>query len=401
MRVCHVIGSIDPANGGPSTVIGRIASAQAALDAAVHVIGSCAPDRVGITRDAIARVPGIERVDLTLLTTPASRLARLRASHYTAAFDALPRPDIVHLHGVWDAPLVRVSARCRSRNIPYLVRPAGMLDYWSLSQKAWKKNLALALVHRRMLRGAAAIHALNEHERDAIASLGLGTRIEIIPNGLFLQDIEIATAPGHFRAAHPALGAAPFVLFLSRLHFKKGLDILAEAWKQFAPRHPDARLVVAGPREDDSIDHFTKAIADAGLSGSVLVVGPVYGPDKAAAFRECACFVLPSRQEGFSLAITEALGYGAPAVVTRDCHFPEVTEVGAGIETALDPADVAGALSRMLSDSALRRSAAEAGQRLIRERFTWPAVARRTLEVYRTLVRPAPPTRRDAPTPTR
>lgn len=397
MRVCHVIGSIDPANGGPSTVIGRVASAQAALDAAVHVIGSCASDRVGVTREAISRVPGIERVDLTLLTPPASRLARLRAAHYTGAFEALPRPDIVHLHGVWDAPLVRVSARCRARSIPYLVRPAGMLDYWSLSQKAWKKKLALALVHRRMLRGAAVIHALNEHERDAIASLRLGTRIEIIPNGLFLQDIEIATAPGQFRAAHPALGDAPFVLFLSRLHFKKGLDILADAWKQLAPRHPGARLVVAGPREDDSLDHFTKGIADAGLTPTVLVVGPIYGPDKAAAFRECACFVLPSRQEGFSLAITEALGYGAPAVVTRDCHFPEVTEVGAGIETALNPTEVADAVSRMLSDPALRDACGSAGQRLIRERFTWPAVARRTLEVYRTLVPPAPPTHRDAP----
>ncbi len=385
MRICHVIGSIDPANGGPSTVIGRIASAQAGLGLDVHLLGACSAAREAVSREALAQVPGIERVTLHLMTDPPSRMRRLLASHFGPAFDAVPEPDIAHLHGVWDSPLLRVSARCRARKIPYLIRPAGMLDFWSLKQKALKKKVSMALFHRRMLRGASVIHALNPHERDAVSALRLWTRIEIIPNGVFMSDIERVTEEGLFRGKFPALGESPFVLFLSRLHFKKGLDILADAWTRVAREHPGAKLVVAGPREDDSIDAFDRVIGDAGLTGTVVQTGPVYGADKAAAYRECACFVLPSRQEGFSLAITEALGFGAAAVVTRDCHFPEITEVGAGIETALDAGEVASAVSRMLVDPAFRTSCGAAGAALVRERFTWPAVARRTLEVYRSM----------------
>lgn len=387
MRVCHVIGSIDPAKGGPATVIGRIASAQAGIGLDVHMLGACAPDRMAVAEQALAQVPGIERVHTTVLPEPDARWARLTASYVADAFEGLPEPDIVHLHGVWDSALVRVAARCRAKCIPYLVRPAGMLDHWSLAQKALKKRIFRMLFHDRMLRGAAAIHALNPHERDAIASLNLGARIEIIPNGVFMSDLEQPTDAGQFRQKFAALGAGPFVLFLSRLHFKKGLDILGQAWMKVAPRHPGVKLVVAGPREDDSIDGFDRVIRDAGLSETVVKAGPVYGSDKAAAFRECVCFVLPSRQEGFSLAITEALGFGAAAVVTRDCHFPEITEVGAGIETGLDAGEVASAISRMLDDEAFRTSCGRAGSALVRERFTWPAVARRSVEVYRSVAR--------------
>jgi glycosyltransferase involved in cell wall biosynthesis len=262
-----------------------------------------------------------------------------------------------------------------------------MLDVWSLKRSRWKKRIAMALVHGRMLRGAGAIHALNAHERNTIAALRLGPPIEVIPNGVFLEEIEIPSDIAAFRASVPGLGDRPYALFLSRLHFKKGLDILAEAWKLVGPEFPDHRLVVAGPREDDSIDDFRRRIAAAGVQGSVVEAGAVYAGMKVAAFRGCACFVLPSRQEGFSVAITEALALGAPVVVSRDCHFPEVSEVGAGIETSLDPTEFAAAMRRMLGDAGLRASAGGAGARLVRERFVWPQIAAQTIRLYERIAR--------------
>ena len=144
---------------------------------------------------------------------------------------------------------------------------------------------------------------------------------------------------------------------------------------------PDVHLVVAGP-DDGQQQDFERRIQAAGVASSVHMVGPLYGADKLAALRDAAVFCLPSRQEGFSIAITEALAMGLPVVITRACHFPEVTEARAGIETDLDARQVADGLIEVLSNAARAKSMGEAGAALVRERFTWPSVARRTLECY-------------------
>ena len=386
LRILHVIGSLDPAAGGPPSVLWRVSAAQAAIGHSVAVVGPRDPSRDGVIDESRRTVIGVDRVRVERTELPAGRAATLSDTRVPRAMDRIASDlggiDVVHLHGVWDVPIVRAAAWCRGRGVPYIIRPAGMLDIWSLKRSKWKKRVAMALVHRRMIRGAAAIHALNAHERDTIAALGLGPPIEVIPNGVFLEEIDVPADVAAFRASIEGLGDRPYALFLSRLHFKKGLDLLAEAWKIVAPQFPEHRLVVAGPREDDAIDDFRRRIAGANLQGTVIEAGAVYAARKAAAYRGSACFVLPSRQEGFSVAITEALALGTPVVVSRDCHFPEVSEVGAGIETSLEPPDIAAALSRMLGDDAFRASAGAAGAALVRDRFTWPRIAAQTIALY-------------------
>ena len=305
-----------------------------------------------------------------------------RASLSCVPSPTLGAPDVVHFHGVWEASLVRISSRCRNRGIPYVVRPCGMLEAWSLQQQGGKKRIALATTHRAYLRGAGALHTLNAHEREAVDRLGLGVPACVIPNGVFLEEVTPTTAPGAFRASEPRLGERRFVLFLSRLHKKKGLDLLADAWVRVAARLPGYALVVAGPREDDSIDIFRERIEAAGLTGTVIETGPVFGHLKTAALRECDLFVLPSREEGFSLAITEALALGTPVVITEECHFPEVAAAGAGWVVPLDVEAIAAGLERALRDTTARTTLGAAGARLVREHFTWPAITARCVELY-------------------
>ena len=386
MRIAHVIPGLDPATGGPPAVLFRMAAAQAALGHEVLIFGKRKPERHQVVVDFYNQVRGIDAVEIIELDEPASKVSDLLSTEMPRTLKARGPFDVVHMHAVWEGSLVRVASWCRREGVPYVIRPAGMLDVWSLQRRRLKKRLALALVHGRMLAGAGAIQALNAHERDTVAMLGYKTPIEVIPNGVFLDEIERPVEPGLFRASQPSLGERPYVLFLSRLHYKKGLDILAEAWTRVAPDFPDHSLVVAGPREDDSIDGLKRRVDDAGLAETLVIPGEVYGDAKTSAFKGARCFVLPSRQEGFSVAITEALALGTPVVVSRDCHFPEVTEVGAGIETSLDPADVAEALARTLADADLRRTAGEAGATLVRERFTWPRIAEQTIRLYERLV---------------
>lgn len=385
MRIAHVIPGLDPATGGPPAVLFRMAAAQAALGHDVLVFGKRKPERHQVVVDFYNQVRGIDAVEIVELDEQPSKVADLLSTEMPRALKARAPFDVVHIHAVWEGSLVRVASWCRRSATPYVIRPAGMLDVWSLKRRRLKKRIALTLFHGRMIAGAGAIQALNAHERDTVDLLGYARRIEVIPNGVFLDEIERPVDASAFRDPHPSLGDSPYVLFLSRLHYKKGLDILAEAWTRVSPDFPDHKLVVAGPREDDSIDRLTRRLEQADLAHTLVVPGEVYGDAKTGAFKGARCFVLPSRQEGFSVAITEALALGTPVVVSRDCHFPEVTEVSAGIETSLDPADVAGALARMLSDDDLRRRAGEAGATLVRDRFTWPRIAEQTIRLYQRL----------------
>jgi glycosyltransferase involved in cell wall biosynthesis len=382
MRIAHAIGSLDPAAGGPPAVLWRLASAQARLGHETTVVGARDPERHGVILDYCKSIRGLDRIRIGAVDTPTGLLARPFGASLAPTLRALGPFDVVHMHGVWDVSFLSIASWCRKVGIPYVVRPAGMLDVWSLRQSRLKKRVALALAYRRMLAGAGAIHALNAHERDTIGALGFGSPIVVIPNGVFLEEIELAAEPALFREAHPDLGDRPYVLFLSRLHYKKGLDILAEAWARVGKAFPEHRLVVAGPRQDDTIDLLRRRLSEEGLSESLVEVGEIYADMKTAAFRGAECFVLPSRQEGFSVAVTEALALGVPVVISRECHFPEVTEAGAGIETSLEPRDVAEGVSRMLSEPTLRVESGRAGARLIRERFTWPRIAEQTLDVY-------------------
>ena len=171
------------------------------------------------------------------------------------------------------------------------------------------------------------------------------------------------------------------VLFLSRLHYKKGLDYLGTAFEIFHRALPDVHLVVAGPNQG-ARDGFSRQIARSGLDGCVHLVGPLYGERKHAALRSAACFCLPSRQEGFSIAILEAMACRLPVVISDACHFPEVAECGAGHVVALDPNEIALALQRVLENGEAGRRMGDAGFQLVQSRYTWPKIAQRCVRAY-------------------
>lgn len=381
MKIAHVVVSLDPVAGGPPIVAARLAAAQARLGHEVRLISYRQPQATDRVDRMIAAMPGgnlLRRDELA----PASRAERLFATDARRTIPTgLTGIDVVHLHGVWDPILKAAADAARRLGIPYAVAPHGMLDPWSLSQSWLKKRLALFVGYRAMLNNAAFLHLLNRDESDLIKPLGLRTTAVVIPNGIDSEEIADLPQPGTFRAAHPELGADPYILFLSRLHYKKGLDHLASAFGILATTRADIRLVVAGP-DDGALSAFEQSIRNAGLSARVHVVGPLFGRDKYAAFRDAACFCLPSRQEGFSMAILESLACATPVVISDACHFPEVTERGAGTVVALDAKAIAAAIERILNDDGLRHRMGEAGRAMVSSEYTWPTIAKQTLAAY-------------------
>jgi glycosyltransferase involved in cell wall biosynthesis len=387
MRVFHVVQSLDPAQGGLPVVASSLGAAQAQLGTWVGLVcyghdTSTADGRVPMSVDDMSHfdlmhpstLPRPSAIELFTARGAARELNRL-----------LQRGDVLHLHGVWNSVLRVAASVARRRGNPYVITPHGMLDPWSLDQRRWKKKLAMMLTYRRMLNEAAFLHALNGDEAQLIEPLGLTCPVQIIPNGVFMEELEPLPAPGSFHAAFPQVRGRPYILFLSRLHYKKGLDLLADAFARVANQFADLQLVVAGP-DDGAAGDFQRQVAAAGLNDRVHMVGPVYGTQKLAAFADCRVFCLPSRQEGFSMAITEALACRAPVVITEGCHFPLVAEAGAGLVVKTDAPSVAGGLERVLADAVMSKQMGLAGRSLVESRFTWPRIAGRTLDAYRRAV---------------
>jgi glycosyltransferase involved in cell wall biosynthesis len=387
MKILHVVATLDLAAGGPPRIAVRLAAGAAALGHEVTILsyevaGEAA--RAAIAADRAA-VPAADQIRFDLLPVPnrmerlLARSARRRLKQIIADF------EVVHTHDIWASISIAAVAVARRKSVPLVVLPNGMLDYWSLQQKWWKKRLVLAAGYRKRLNGAAFFHAGNVDEVDGIRAAGITAPVEIIPNGIYPQEFEPLPAAGRFYAAHPELDGKPFILFLSRLHYKKGLDYLAAAFAQIAGRHPDVRLVVAGP-DDGAAEAFGAAIKTAGLESRVHVVGPVYSAARFDALVDAACFCLPSRQEGFSIAILEALACATPVVISKACHFPEVAAAGAGEAVDLTAEAVAAGLDRVLSDPEAKQRMGAAGRRMVLEQYAWPAISKRVVDAYQTRI---------------
>lgn len=381
MRILHVIHSVDAAQGGPPLVASRLAAAQAGLGHPTALLAYTPREPRSAISTRLHEVPHgsqVRWIDVGPHAGPREKLTAARAA--SRLRELADDFDLAVIHGVWNPILLRAAAAFRRKGKPYVVVTHGMLDPWCLDQKRAKKKLALALAYRRMLDHAAFLHCLNADEHDLMAPLRLRPRAEIIPNGVFLEEFAKLPPRGSFHAAHPELGGNPFVLFLSRLHLKKGLDHLANAFALLARDRSDLRLVVAGP-DDGYRAAFEALILDMGLATRTHLVGPLYGADKLAAFVDTAVFCLPSRQEGFSIAITEALACATPVVISADCHFPEVAQVNAGRVVPLEPSAIANALREVLD--ADRASLGRAGRSLVEQRFNWPKVADISIAAYR------------------
>ncbi len=389
MNILHVVNSLDPADGGPPAVAERLAAAQAVLTDEmtgkphrVTLVSRASPGREAQVQASLDPIPHMDQVSLVSLPPDLTFGIFVPPATSRQLRESIAQADIVHLHGVWDRLLHRAAIEAMRLRKPYVLTPHGMLDPWSLQQRWLKKKVALMLAYRKMLQRARCLHVLNEDEARLIKPLKLTPPAQVIPNGVFLEEIEPHPPAGSFYAKHPELEGDPFVLFLSRLHYKKGLDYLADAFAIALKSLPHLRLVVAGPDGGAQAD-FEAQIDRLGIASRVHLVGPLWAQDKYAAMVDAACFCLPSRQEGFSVAITEALATGTPAVVSEGCHFPEVAAAGAGEVVPLDAQAVAAALVRVLSDESQRQQMGRAGRELVLSRFTWPVIAQQAVQMYR------------------
>lgn len=283
-------------------------------------------------------------------------------------------PAILHIHGLWMYPSV-AAIRWSGHHKPYVVSPHGMLDPWALNNSRWKKRISAALYERRHLRGSSCLHALNNAEAAAIRAYGLTNPICIIPNGIEL--------PANPKPRTSELTRT--LLYLGRLHPKKGLPNLLEAWSLVQKEANESRwrLAIAGWDQNGHQRDLAALAARLKIESSISFVGPKFGDAKTACFKEASALILPSLSEGLPMVVLEAWSWGLPALMTPRCNLPEGEAAGAAVMMEIDADSIAAALRQLFSLSDRDRESMGAnGRRLVEERFQWSRIAQQMADMY-------------------
>ena len=380
LRVVHVCAYFAPAfvYGGPPRSILGLCSAQQRAGLDVRVITTTANGDDELPADAEAGYGGV-RVNYCARGWPRSAF---RAPSLAAAVRAaLASTDVVHLHGLWNATIWAAAAEVRRARRPYVLSPRGMLSPAALAHDAWRKRVAYLAFDRAVIRGAAMLHATSRPELDDLASRFGANRTRYVPNGVALSPA-VTTDPCETRRQF-ALGPAPFVLFLGRIHPIKRLDLLATALVRVRQQHPETRLVIAGPDEDGYRSRLEPMCAP--LGDAVTWTGAVDEQDKRRLLDACSMLVLCSNSESFGMSAAEAMAASRPVVVTRGCPWPEIDSRGTGCWVEQSSVAIADGISAILSDPRRAIEMGRRGRALIEERYTWPKAVAQLEEVYRGL----------------
>lgn len=371
-RIVQTIGSIAERSGGPARTIRALSQSVARAGGRVDLLAGHDPDRDD----------GLLLPDAALVTTHLIRRSRRLGLPFYPFAPALAAADpaaaILNNHGIWNAASFDATTAARRLGIPYVVSPHGMLEPWALAFHPIRKRAAWALYQFRAIQGAVGLTATANQELDSIRRKVPGKPIAVIPNGVDCPP----TVPD--RSARDAPQPRT-LLFLSRIHPKKNLPALLDAWASLAsdPGFADWTLWIAGPDELNHRAELAAQVARLRLDHCVRLEGPVPEARKAAAFAAADLFVLPSFSENFGIVIAEALAAGVPAVATHGAPWSMLPAFEAGWYVLPNAAALATALRQgMALPPAARRAMGVRGHALVARSFGWERIGRQTLDYY-------------------
>jgi glycosyltransferase involved in cell wall biosynthesis len=368
LRIVQAIASIENEAAGTTACVKRLSQALASQGHDVTLVSTGPSKR---TREG-----RLENVSCSVSFPALPIIGRLRFSKDMRAELSAKTPSgsVIHSNGLWLMPNVYPSWVARSHDVPYVVSPHGMLGAAALAFSTFKKRAFDLLLQRSALENATCFHATSFQEADEIRSYGLSAPIAVVPNGIDL--------PSPFPTLDSGSAVPRTVLYLGRVHPKKGLDRLIDAWARIEREHPDWRLRIVGPSEGGCGQELEAQARGLSLMRVSFEDG-LYGALKDAAYREADVFVLPTLNENFAMVVGEALAAGTPVISTKGAPWRSLEEHGCGWWVDHGPEPLAAALTEAMSMP--REALAEMGARgreWMRRDFSWEYVAAEMTEVY-------------------
>jgi glycosyltransferase involved in cell wall biosynthesis len=385
MRILHVIPTLAERDGGPPKAVIEMCRElrRRGHESPIYATNADGRGHLGVP---LARAVEVGGADVTYFPVSGGNYYKLSPAMSAALRENVARFDLVHVHMLYNFPSAAAAHHCRKYGVPYVIQPHGSLDPYLYRRHRLRKRLYEALIERRNLAAAWAVVFTSEEEMRLAKLSGLRFRGAVVPLGVELEE-PAAGAENAADALWPELAGKRVVLFLSRINFKKGLDVLARAFGELHRARPDAHLVIAGPDTDGYAAQVRGWLAAERALDAATFTGMVLGERKAALLARADLFVLPSYSENFGIALVEAMGAGLPIVISNRVNiWREIAAARAGLVVNPDAGEVAEAMLRLLDDPVAASAMGARGRRLAREQFSWRAAGDQLVAVYADVV---------------
>jgi glycosyltransferase involved in cell wall biosynthesis len=372
MKVLNVVPYWGLNYGGPMTCVGDLSVSLKAMGHDVMILTTS--NAAGAEDTSYAGRSGTDRIAVPVHVARVGEGLYRCSLEFMRKFDALLKGvDIVCTHGLWQYPISYAAYACRKNDIPYIMFTHNMLTPWSLGSKPLRKWLYLKLIEQRNMRGAKCIFGMRQDELQSANSMGINGPLKMVYRSLVHQE-EFIRCKNERDAAKRDRSSESLsnLLFLSRIHPKKGLVHLVLAMPMLIKRYPQLKLVIAGPIEDEGyFKQIQSAIRTHGLEDHVSYIGAVAGKDKTEAFSSADIFILPSYDD-MPLVIPEAMGYGLPIIATPGCGWPNI-DGEMGLVTDPDAGAIARAVTRLLEDPCSAIRMGENAHQYVMSHYAWSA----------------------------
>lgn len=359
MKILHIVGSIDKSAGGPSRSVPQTCENVSELGIEIELIArpSANPVKANTSKN----------LKLTFLT-----LKGLIVFCFTLS---RKKVSIIHLQHVWDPYIHVVALAARIKGIPYIITPRGMLEPWIMNRHPWKKKIAMMLYQRKDIKNAAYLHATCEMEKVNIRKLGFKNPIVVIPNGVETNNIQLKNE----------WQSVQNILFLSRVHPKKGIELLIEAVALL--QNTNLSITIAGEGDASYVEGLKNLAVEKGVAEQFHFVGGVYGSQKWELYQKSDLFVLPTYSENFGIVVPEALATGIPVITTTGTPWQELETEKCGWWIDLNVPNLVNALTEAIGLQPVELKAMGLrGRELVKEKYEIKAVAEKMKEFYNQVV---------------
>jgi len=357
MKVLHIINSIDKSTGGPSRSVPQTCIELSKLGVDIEIVTQETADMVGIKENSHLKVKYMTFWEL------------YRYGSSLSVNDI----DLIHLQHIWN-PYIQVMAYwANKKKIPYIITPRGMLEPWILAQNPWKKKLGLFLYQKKAIQRAVCLHATAQMEADNIRALGFNNPIYIIPNGIDLSNV---------KESKKKYGTKKIV-FLSRIHPKKGIEILLEAWRNCNTE--GWTLDLAGNGDAIYIENLSQSAQDL---KNVHFVGAMYEQSKWNFLQSADVMVLPTYSENFGIVVAEALAVGVPVITTTGTPWEDLESYNCGWWIDLSAENLISTLSIVFNmPLSILETMGNNGINLVKEKYDIQAIGKNMVELYNNILK--------------